>query len=95
MGKLARNAPKSRGVTTPVATTGERTLTGEGGIGWVRDVRSELFLRKQGRAVLLVQERDLRFDVLAQDRKAPADPLLDHAQVFQELLLLLLYLHFP
>lgn len=43
MGKLARAA--RTGPTTPVTTTTrERTLTAEGGPGWVRDVRSELFL---------------------------------------------------
>jgi hypothetical protein len=43
MGKLAK-AAAALGVIGPVRTTGERTASAEGGAGWARDVKSELFL---------------------------------------------------
>lgn len=43
MSKLAR-AMQRGGPTGPVTTTSERTTTAEGGAGWVRDAKSELFL---------------------------------------------------
>ncbi|ONH32757.1 TROVE domain-containing protein [Pseudofrankia asymbiotica] len=42
MGKLAKAAALF-GATGPVRTTGERTAAAEGGAGWSRDVKSELF----------------------------------------------------
>ncbi|MBL7498898.1 TROVE domain-containing protein [Frankia sp. CN7] len=42
MGKLAK-AMSKRGITGPVRTTGRRTVTAEGGAGWSRDVKGELF----------------------------------------------------
>lgn len=43
MGKLAKAAP-GRAAHGPVSTTGERTLTAQGGPGFARDAKSELFL---------------------------------------------------
>lgn len=40
-GKFARETPL---VASPVTTTGDRTLTHEGGLGYVRDAKSELWL---------------------------------------------------
>ena len=45
MGKLARTMTAAqRGPTGPVVTTSERTTTAEGGAGFARDVKGELFL---------------------------------------------------